>query len=85
MKKILLLLFVVALVAAVAWLWYWFNCGVSNKDVCDVVCGESAKIQDRIDRRHQELDRKLYRIEGKLDRLLKIADRPFPDGMQKAD
>ncbi len=87
MKKALLiaLVLMVLLFAAVAWLWYWFNCGVSNKDVCDVVYGESAKIQERIDRRHQELDKKLDRIEGKLDRLLRLADRPLPDGMRKAD
>ena len=30
------------------------------------------------------LDRKLDRIESKLDKLLEIATRPLPDGMQEA-
>ena len=46
---------------------------------------ESAKVQSVVDDRYQRLDRKLDRIESKLDKILEIANRPLPDGMQKAE
>ena len=33
----------------------------------------------------EKLDRKLDRVESKLDKLLEIANRPLPDGMQRAE
>ena len=38
-----------------------------------------------VEDRYQKLDKKLDRIEGKLDKLLEIANRPLPDGMQRAE
>ena len=83
-KVIVLLLFVVLLLAAAGVAWYWFNGGVSHRDICEAVRGEAAGLHEHVEQRYQDLDRKLDRIEGKLDRLLKIAERPLPDGMQEA-
>ena len=83
MKKYIVIAFVL-LIAIIALLVYFGFIGVTHKDIHRAVCDESQKIQDRIDARYQALDRKLDRIDGKLDKLLEIANRPLPDGMQKA-
>ena len=84
MKKIIclvLLLIVVALaICAFVWMANYAGTGTTVR----VTMRESNLIQDKIDDRYQKLDAKLDRIEGKLDRLLKIAERPLPDGMQEA-
>ena len=86
-KKIVFGLFVLAgllLVLAIVW---EFNRSSSTAVIAAVdqtVMRESDAIQDCVEQRCQDLDRKLDRIEGKLDRLLKIAERPLPDGMQEA-
>lgn len=83
MKKTIVILLVL-LVAAVAAIWYLKFAGVTHEDIYDAVTGESDKVQSVVDDRYQKLDRKLDRIEGKLDKLLEIANRPLPDGMQRA-
>ena len=45
---------------------------------------QTHEVNDHVDFRYKALDAKLDRIEGKIDRLLKIAERPLPDGMQEA-
>ena len=84
MKKLIvvLIILVVALGAAV---WYLKFAGVTHEEIYDAVTEESAKVQAVVDDRYQKLDRKLDRIEGKLDKLLEIANRPLPDGMQRAE
>ena len=84
MKKliIILILLVVALGAAV---WYLKFAGVTHEEIYEAVTEESAKVQAVVDDRYQKLDKKLDRIEGKLDKLLEIANRPLPDGMQRAE
>ena len=84
MKKLMVFLFllVVALGAAV---WYLKFAGVTHEEIYEAVTEESAKVQNVVDDRYQKLDKKLDRIEGKLDRLLEIANRPLPDGMQRAE
>lgn len=84
MKKLIftLVLLVIALGAAV---WYLKFAGVTHEDICDVVTEETEKVRSVVDDRYQQLDRKLDRIEGKLDKLLEIANRPLPDGMQRAN
>ena len=67
-----------------ATVWYLKSAGVTHEDIRDAVIGESAKVQLLVDDRYQKLDRKLDHIEGKLDRLLEIANRPLPDGLQPA-
>ena len=86
-KKILLGLFVLAvllLVLAIIWEFNRSSSAVVITAVDQTVMRESDAIQSCVERRCQDLDRKLDRIEGKLDRLLKIAERPLPDGMQEA-
>ena len=82
MKKLIAIL-VLLLVAAGAAIWYLKFAGVTHEDIYDAVTVESAKVQSVVDDRYQKLDRKLDRIESKLDRLLEIANRPLPDGMQR--
>ena len=84
MKKLIVLLFllVIALGAAV---WYLKFSGVTHEEIYEAVTEESAKVQNVVDDRYQKLDKKLDRIEGKLDKLLEIASRPLPDGMQRAE
>ena len=55
---------------------------VTHERIYDAVTGESDAIQTKVDDRYHALDRKLDRIEGKLDRLLEIANRPLPDNLQ---
>ena len=84
MKKriVILILLVIVLGAAV---WYLKFVGVTHEEIYEAVTEESAKVQAVVDDRYQKLDRKLDRIEGKLDKLLEIANRPLPDGMQRAE
>ena len=84
MKKLIGIL-VLLLIAAGVTIWYLKFAGVTHEDIYDAVTEESTKVQSVVDDRYQKLDRKLDRIEGKLDKLLKIADRPLPDGMQRAE
>lgn len=73
-----------ALLAGVA-IWYLKFAGVTHEDIYDAVTAESTKVQSVVDDRYQKLDRKLDRIESKLDKLLKIANRPFSDDMQRVE
>ena len=83
MKKliVILILLILALGAAV---WYLKFAGVTHEEIYGAVTDESRKIQSVVEDRYQALDRKLDRIESKLDKLLEIANRPLPDGMQPA-
>ena len=83
MKKLIVVL-ILLLVVLAAVLWYLKFYGVTHEEIYEAVTGESAKVQSVVDDRYQRLDRKLDRIEGKLDKILEIANRPLPDGMQKA-
>ena len=84
MKKLILVL-ILLMVAAVAAIWYLKFAGVTHEDIYEAVTEESAKVQNVVDDRYRKLDKKLDRIEGKLDKLLEIANRPLPDGMQRAE
>lgn len=84
MKKLIGIL-VLLLIAAGVTIWYLKFAGVTHEDIYDAVTEESTKVQSVVDDRYQKLDRKLDRIEGKLDKLLEIANRPLPDGMQRAE
>ena len=84
MKK-LIVVFILLLIALVAALWYLKFYGVTHEEIYEAVTKESARVQSVVDDRYQKLDRRLGRIEGKLDKLLEIANRPLPDGMQKAE
>ena len=84
MKKLIVVL-ILLLIALTAVLWCLKFSGVTHEEIYEAVTEESAKVQSVVDDRYRRLDRKLDRIEGKLDRLLEIANRPLPDGMQKAE
>ena len=84
MKKLIVVL-ILLLIALAAALWYLKFYGVTHEEIYEAVTEESAKVQSVVDDRYQRLDRKLDRIESKLDKLLEIANRPLPDGMQKAE
>lgn len=82
MKKLLVvLILLLALAGAVLYLKF---SGVTHEDIYSAVHEESATIQSTVDDRYSKLDRKLDRIEGKLDKLLEIANRPLPDNLQTA-
>ena len=84
MKKIVILL-ILLLTAVAALIWYLKFAGVTHEEICEVVADESEIIQTVVEDRYQKLDKKLDRIEGKLDKLLEIANRPLSDGMQRAE
>lgn len=84
MKKLIGIL-VLLLIAAGVTIWYLKFAGVTHEDIYDAVTEESTKVQSVVDDRYQKLDRKLDRIEAKLDKLLEIANRPLPDGMQRVE
>ena len=83
MKKLIAIL-ILLLIALGAALWYLKFYGVTHEEIFEAVAEESAKVQSVVDDRFQKLERRLDRIEGKLDKLLEIANRPLPDGMQRA-
>ena len=58
--------------------------GVTHERLYDKVVEESGMIQEKIDDRYRALDQKLDRIEGKLDKILEIANRPLPDNLKPA-
>ena len=84
MKK-LIVVFVLLLAALAAALWYLKFYGVTHEEIYEAVTEESVKVQTVVDDRYRRLDKKLDRIEGKLDKLLEIANRPLPDGVQRAE
>ena len=84
MKKLIVILILLSIALGAA-LWYLKFYGVTHEEIYEAVTEESVKVQSVVDDRYQKLDRKLDRIEGKLDKLLEIANRPLPDGMQRAE
>lgn len=78
MKALLALLkgiFLLAVLAALAYLWFWFNQGVSNAEVRDTVRGESLEIQARIDVRSKQLTAKVEEVDAKAGAIdLKLND-----------
>ena len=84
MKKLIVVL-ILLLIALAAAIWYLKFYGVTHEEIYEAVTEGAAKVQSVVDDRYQRLDRKLDRIEGKLDKLLEIANRPLPDGMQRAE
>ena len=84
MKKLIVIL-ILLMIALGAALWYLKFAGVTHEEIYDAVTEESAKVQNVVDDRYQKLDKKLDRSEGKLDKILEIANRPLPDGMQRAE
>ena len=84
MKKLIIILFLLVIALGTA-IWYLKFYGVTHEDIYEAVTAESAKVQSVVEDRYQKLDKKLDRIEGKLDKLLEMANRPLPDGMRRAE
>ena len=86
MKRLIaVVLLVLALSAAVAWLWLFYrDGGVTHRDLAELVSAEGAATCARVDERCDALEVKLDRIEAKLDRLLQLATPRLPDGMKAA-
>ena len=84
MKKLTVGLVLALLIAAAA-IWYVKFAGVTHEDIYAALKDESSEIQSCVDDRYRKLDQKLDRIEGKLDRILEIANRPLPDGIQRVE
>ena len=84
MKKLIVILVLLAIALGAA-VWCLKFAGVTHEEIYEAVTEESAKVQNVVDDRYQKLDRKLDRIEGKLDKLLEFANRPLSDGMQRAE
>ena len=83
MKKLFVILVLLLTVCMVA-VWYLKFAGITHEKIYEAVTDGSGKVQAMVDDRYRKLDQKLDRIEGKLDKLLEIANRPLPDGMQPA-
>ena len=84
MKKLIVILSLLV-IALGAVIWYLKFYGVTHEEIYEAVTEESTKVQNVVDDRYRKLDQKLDRIEGKLDKLLEIANRPLPDGMRRAE
>ena len=84
MKKLIVILSLLV-IALGAVIWYLKFYGVTHEEIYEAVTEESTKVQNVVDDRYRKLDQKLDRIEGKLDKLLEIANCPLPDGMRRAE
>lgn len=86
MKKrisVAVLLLVGLLIVTAVMVWQLKFAGVTHEKIYETMTDESAKVQAAVDDRYRKLDRKLDRIEDKLDRLLEIAERPPADGVRQ--
>lgn len=83
MKKVIAVL--VLLLALAGAVWYVKFSGVTHEEIYAAVREESAETRRAVDDRYLKLDRKLDRIESKLDKLLEIANRPLPDNLQAVE
>lgn len=84
MKKFKELLFAataVCLIVAVAFIFCRFN-PIAGEEIEETVKAESAAIQLRLDDRAAAIERKLERVEGKLDRILELISAPPSDNVK---
>ena len=75
----------VLLLAAAVWAWRAACGGVSHREIKDAVQDESRRVQDHVDSRCNAMERKLDRIESKLDRLIDMVAPKLPDGMKAVE
>ena len=96
-KKIFSTTLVLAFFGGAGYTFWWWNDGVSHREIRDTVKAESQAVKtlmeercdaidarcDQIDARTTSMDAQLDRIEAKLDALIRLATTPqLPDGMQ---
>lgn len=84
MKKKIVIVTVLLLIALGVWIWYEMCGGVSHRELKSSILTESQTIQSKVDARCDALDRKLDHIEAKLDKLIEMATPKLPDGMKPA-
>ena len=78
-------LLLVMLLLIAGWMWFVQCGGVSHREIKDTVIEQSAEVQAHVDARCDALERKLDRIEAKLDKLIEMATPKLPDGMRFAE
>ena len=79
------LLLLLLLVLAFEWWRFAADRGVSHRDLKEAVARESAVVRERVDARCDALERRLDRIESKIDRLIEMATPRLPDGMRAVE
>ena len=95
---VIVILILIILLMGGAWVWYYLYGRVGNRDIYDAVQGRGQQMQEQVDRRSDAIEAKLdavhglssrtdaqaARIEGKLDRLLKLVEKQQPSQMEPA-
>lgn len=89
MKFFITTIVLLAALAGLGYAWFWYNGGVTHRDLQNDVKCESHEIQARIDNRFSKtmkkleaLEQKLDGVDMKLDKILEIANRPAVDNME---
>ena len=76
---------ILILILSAAWAWYAACGGVSHKEIKDAVQESAKRVEGHIDLRCDTMERKLDRIESKLDRLIDMVAPKLPDGMKAVE
>ena len=84
-KRAIAVLILILILSAAAWAWYAACGGVSHKEIKDAVQESAKRVEGHIDLRCDTMERKLDRIESKLDRLIELATPKLPDNMIPAE
>jgi len=84
MKRKIIAALILLLLLFVAWRWFVSCEGVTHRDLKMFVVREGAETRAHIDERCDVLEKKLDRVEAKLDCLLEMASPKWSDGMKSA-
>ena len=84
-KRAIVVLILILILAAALWVWYAACGGVSHKEIKDAVQESAKRVEGHIDLRCDTMERKLDRIESKLDRLIDMVAPKLPDGIKAAE
>ena len=82
MRKYVYAAIVLVILLLAAWSWGWRCGGAARQEIRDAVAEGTAQVENKMDARCDALERKLDRIEGKLDRLLELATPKPVDGLK---
>ena len=81
---LVLLLLILLILAFEGWRLF-ADGGVSHRDLEKAILRESAAVREHMDVRCDALERRLDRIESKIDRLIDMATPKLPDGMRAVE